>query len=380
MKTGIKAFIIFCLLVAVPVVIFASVRAGQFKVRTEKGVTVVTNGRKPDPPKGAATKLILEEIYAVGSGASPEESFNTISALDVLEDGTVYVLDTKDSQVKVFDGRGRFLRAFGRKGQGPGELNQPVGLIITPENEVFIEDALNQRLAIFSLGGKFLRNISTAKALGFSGIKMDSRGVIIARSMGLGEAGKMLFDVKIYDKDLNPKIKLAVVEFPISLQSKIDPFSTTNMIYALDDQGHIFLGSQKGYEIKVLSLEGKLIKTIGRDYDPIAITKEDKDEMLKALPNVSGVNLKDMIRFPSVFPPYANFILADEGRLLVQTYEKGRLKKEFYWDVFDAEGRFVAKIPIVHQIRLWRDGKAFFSEENEDGYYVLKCFRARWEK
>jgi hypothetical protein len=380
MKTGVKSFLILCLLVAMSIVIFAFVRAGQFKVRTEKEVTVVTNGRKPDPPKGAATKLLLEEIYTVGGGDSPEESFAEIAALDVLKDGTAYVLDMKDNRVRIFDVRGKFLRAFGKKGQGPGELNQPVGLIVTPENEVLVEDVLNQRLAVFTLDGKFLRHISTAKALGLSRIKMDRRGLIVARSMGLGDAGKMFMDVKTYDKDLNPKIKLAAVEFPISLQGKLNPFSAMTLVYELDGQGRLYLGSQRGYEIKVLSLEGKLVKTIRRDYDPVAITKEDKDEMLKLIPNISGVNVKDMIQFPAVFPPYGNFVLADEGRLLVQTYEKGRVKKEFYWDVFDAEGRFVAKVPIAHEILLWRDGKVYFIVENEDGYKVLKCFRARWEK
>jgi len=380
MRTGAKAFILFSLLVAMSVVIFASVHALQFKVRSEKEVTVVTNGRKPDPPKGAATKLILEELYTVGGGDSPEESFVEVVALDVLKDGTVYVLDMKDNRVRIFDVRGKFLRAFGRKGQGPGELNQPVGLIVTPENEVLVEDVLNQRLAVFTLGGKFLRHISTAKALGFSGIKMDGRGLIVARSMGPGDAGKVFMDVKTYDKDLNPKTKLAAVEFPISLQSKLNPFSAMTLFYELDGQGHLYLGSQRGYEIKVVSLEGKLVKTIGRDYDPVAITKEDKDEMLKLIPSTSGINIKDMIQFPEVFPPYGNFVLADEGRLLVRTYEKGRVKKEFYWDVFDADGRYIAKVPIAHEIQLWRDGKVYFFVENEDGYKVLKCFRARWEK
>jgi len=253
MKAGIQASLNICLLVAVSIAIFASDRANQFSVRTENGVTIVTNGRKPDPPKGAATKLILEEIYTAGGGDLPEESFVEIVALDVSKDGTAYVLDMKDNRVKIFDVRGKFLRAFGKKGQGPGELNRPVGLIITPENEVLVEDILNQRLAVFTLDGKFLRHISTARALGLSGIKMDGRGLIVARSMGLGDAGKMSMEVKTYDKDLNPKIKLAAVEFPISLQSKLNPFSAMTLLYALDGQGHLYLGSQKGYEIKVLS-------------------------------------------------------------------------------------------------------------------------------
>ncbi len=360
--------------------IIVSALAGQYKVKTENGVTIVTNGKRPDPPKGAPTKLVLEAVYTVGGGGKPDESFVEITALDVLKDGTAYVLDTKDSRVKVFDAKGQFLRAFGKAGQGPGELNKPVGIIITPENEILVEDALNQRLAVFALDGTFLRHVSTAKALGLSGIQMDGRGLIVARSMGLGEAGKMSMDVKTYDKDLNAKVKLTSFEFPISAQAKINPFSAMNLLFLLDAQGLLYFGGQRGYEIKVLSLEGKLLKTIGREYDPVAITQEDKDEMLGLIPNVSGVNVKDMIQFPEEFPPFGNFVLAEEGRLLVRTYEKGRAKREYYWDVFDAEGRYIAKVPITHEIRLWRDGKAYFIVEDEDGYKTLRCCRARWER
>jgi hypothetical protein len=374
-RTGRAIFV-----VAGSLVFLVAALGGQYKVKTENGVTVVTNGRKPDPPRGAPTKLVLEEVYTVGGGDAPDSSFVEISALDVLKDGTAYVLDRKDNRVKVFDAEGKFLRAFGKAGQGPGELNQPVGILITPEKEVLVEDALNQRLAVFGLDGTFRRHISTAKALGLSGIQMDGRGLIVARSMGLGEAGKMSMDVKTYDKDLNPKIKLTSFEFPVSLQAKINPFSAMNLLYALDGQGFLYFGSQPNYVIKVLSPEGKLVKTIGREYDPIAITQADKDEMLGLIPNVSGVNVKDMIQFPEDFPPFGNFVLADEGRLLVRTYEKGRAKKEYYWDVFDAEGRYIAKVPIVHEIRLWQDGKAYFFVEDDDGYKTLRCCRARWDK
>ena len=53
---------------------------------------------------------------------------------------------------------------------------------------------------------------------------MDGRGLIVARSMGIGEAGKMSMDVKTYDKEFNPKVKLTSAEFPISLQAKINPY------------------------------------------------------------------------------------------------------------------------------------------------------------
>jgi 6-bladed beta-propeller len=354
--------------------------AGQHKTRVENGVTIITNGKKPDPPRGVPIKLVLEELYAVGAGDQPEDSFADITALDVLEDGTVYILDMKDSRVRVFDAQGKFVRAFGKAGQGPGELSQPVGIIITPEKAVLVEDALNQRLAIFSLEGTFLRHVSTAKALGLSGIQMDGRGLIVGRSMGLGEAGKLSMDVKTYDGDFNPKVKLASVEFPISARAKINPFAAMNLLYLLDGQGRLYLGSSRDYEIKVVSPGGRILKTISRDYDPVPITQADKDEMLKLVPNAAGVNVKDMIQFPDAYPAFGGFVLADEGRLLVRTYEKGRARKEYLWDVFDAEGRYIAKVPLTHDIRLWRNGKAYFIVENEDGYKTLSCRLARWEK
>jgi hypothetical protein len=56
---------------------------GQYKVKTENGVMVITNGKKPDPPKGTPNRLVFEDVCSVGGGDKPDESFVDISALDV---------------------------------------------------------------------------------------------------------------------------------------------------------------------------------------------------------------------------------------------------------------------------------------------------------
>jgi hypothetical protein len=96
--------------------------------------------------------------------------------------------------------------------------------------------------------------------------------------------------------------------------------------------------------------------------------------------NAGGVNIKDMIVWPDVFPPYGYFIAGDDGRLLVRTFEKGKVKKEFFWDIFDAEGRYIFRFPLKVDLRIWQDGKLYGIEEDEDGFKVMKCFRTRWEK
>jgi DNA-binding beta-propeller fold protein YncE len=296
---------------------------GQATVKVVDGIKVVTNGKRPAPPPGAAAKLVLEEIYAI-AGGPPGPDFSDITALAVRPDGSVFVLDSKESRISAFDGKGKFRLSFGKKGQGPGELNTPVGISISPDNEVIVEDALNQRLAFFNLEGKFIRHLSTAKALGLTGVQMDAQGRIVARSMSLAEGGKLTMDVKTYDKDLNPKRTLASVEFGNPLQGKINPFSAMSLLYTLDGRGNLLMGSSKSYQIRFIDFEGNPARMIERDFDPVSVSQEDKDEMLKLIPNVGGVNVKDMIAWPDVFPPYGYFIVSDDGRLLVRTFEKGK--------------------------------------------------------
>jgi hypothetical protein len=95
-----------------------------------------------------------------------------------------------------------------------------------------------------------------------------------------------------------------------------------------------------------------------------------------ALISVSGVNVRHD-QFPDEFRPSG--ISSWQMRAFGETYER-KASKEFYWDVFDADGRYIARVPIVHEIQLWRDGRAYFIVEDEDGYKTIRCCRARWEK
>jgi hypothetical protein len=362
-------------------VVVAPLGSGQTTVKSVDGVTVVTNGKRPAPLTGIAAGLVLEPLWTIGGGDSPDQEFSTISAVAVRDDGSIFILDGKECLIKAFDAKARFLRSFGKKGQGPGELNGPIGLMITPTNELLVEDALNRRLSFFALDGKFLRQQSTAQGMGMglAGFLMDPQGRIAARSMSF-EGGKIGFEIKTYDKDLKPGKTLAKVEIANLGQMKmIDPLSRMpGLIFAPDARGHLFVGSSKGYLIRVFDFDGRLLRTIERDYDPVPVSKEDHEKMLKILgkmPATGGFNLKDMIVFPDVFPAYANFIVNRDGRILVQTYEKGKRANEHFYDVFDTEGRYLTRTPAVAEFLVWRDDKLYGLEENEDGFKVLKCFR-----
>ncbi|NIM57694.1 MAG: 6-bladed beta-propeller [Candidatus Aminicenantes bacterium] len=359
------------------VFILSPASAENAQVKTVDEVKVVKNPKKPAPSKGALTKMMLEEEFRIGEGESEEEMFSEITSVAVDNDGNIYILDRKEKKVKVFDSTGKFVRKFGKQGQGPGEMNIPIFVQISPNNELVVEDVVNRKLMFFSFEGEFLKSISTAKAAGLVAIVIDSKANLIGQAVVPAEK-KLIREVKKYDKDLNPLFTIDTLDFTNLIEGKINPYRL-NSFYVLGKEDNIIYGYPEGYEIEIYNPEGKLIKRILKEYDPVKITKKDQDEFMERFPAEAAV-IKDRIEFPKSFPAYQSFSHDNQGRLFVRTFEKGKKEREYYFDVFDEEGVYIAKMPLDVEPRIWKGEKLYAVKENEDGFQILICFRIRWEK
>lgn len=357
---------------------FASQATAQ-KIKTEDGVKIILNGKTPKPPKGVPTKIRLEEDLTIGLGDDPDQSFSEVTAFVVDDGGTIYALDFKDRKVKVFDSSGTFLRLIGKKGQGPGEVDTPSGIILTPEKNLAIEDATTKRLACFTREGEFIENVSFADKMGLVNIFMDCQGNFLAREIGMA-GSEMFFEIKKYDRAFKPLFAIDKIEFPIPVPGTKMNIMDMMAIYQLDGEANIYYGRNREYEIKVFDPEGKPLRTIRREYDRVKITEEDIEKMLARIPSVGPVNIKEMFEFPKHFSPFQYLTLDEERRLFVRTWEKGRTEDEFAVDVFDSEGRFIAKFVTKADIRLWKNNKMYAMEETDEGFRVIKRFHVSWEK
>ena len=76
----------------------------------------------------------------------------------------------------------RFVKTWGQRGEGPGELREPIGIVISGE-EVFVSDAGNNRIQVFDLEGRFLRQFGSE----------GSGAGELGRPMHLGLQGSTLF-------------------------------------------------------------------------------------------------------------------------------------------------------------------------------------------
>jgi DNA-binding beta-propeller fold protein YncE len=89
------------------------------------------------------------ESNAPGDFAKP-----TSVALD--PDGNLYVADMLNYRIEVFDADGKFIRAFGKHGDGPGYFAMPKGVAIDSDGHVWVTDSIQGRVQLFSQEGDLL--------------------------------------------------------------------------------------------------------------------------------------------------------------------------------------------------------------------------------
>ncbi len=98
-----------------------------------------------------------------GESGALDGQLNHPRGLAMAPDGTLYVADSLNHRVQVFDSDGNYLRGWGRFEVGEhgtaqgGNFNQPWGIAVGPDGNVYVADTWNHRVQVFTPEGEFLR-------------------------------------------------------------------------------------------------------------------------------------------------------------------------------------------------------------------------------
>ncbi len=355
------------------------IQAHAQKVKTVEGVQVVENPEKPEPPKDVPTRFKLVEDFKIGDSEVEEEMIAQVTSFVVDDKGSIYALDWKSNNVKVFDNNGTFVHTIGKQGQGPGELSFPSGILITTENELLVEDAGNRRLAYFTLEGEFLRNVSVADKTSLTNLVIDSKGNFLGRQFII-EEGDLFFEIRKFDKDLKNLFTIEKIPFNFRdpQKDKMNPFDFVQ-IYLFDKDDRIYYGNPKEYEIQIFNPEGTVTKKIVKKFKAEKITEEDIEKIMDRIPDM-GFGVKNILEFPKQFPAYEAFSLDEQGRLFVRSFNKSGGKDEVFLDIFDTEGIYIVRFPTKASPRIWENNKMYAIEETDEGFQVIKRYTVTWEK
>lgn len=61
----------------------------------------------------------------------------------------MYVTDTYNHRVQVFDNDGAFLMQWGGYGSGPGQFYRPMGIGVASDGRIYVGDTWNGRVQVF---------------------------------------------------------------------------------------------------------------------------------------------------------------------------------------------------------------------------------------
>jgi DNA-binding beta-propeller fold protein YncE len=83
------------------------------------------------------------ELTTPGDFAKP-------SGLAVDSEGNLYVCDTLNDRIEIFDADGKFISAFGKNGDGPGYFARPKGIAIDSDDHIWVADGMQDRVQVFN--------------------------------------------------------------------------------------------------------------------------------------------------------------------------------------------------------------------------------------
>ena len=94
--------------------------------------------------------------------------------------GRVFVSDTAENNIKVFDLAGSLIDVWGSPGEGEGQLNRPTFVVYRNER-LYVSDSLNARVQVFDAGGDFRdtlgkRGLYIGNLARPKGVALDSDG------------------------------------------------------------------------------------------------------------------------------------------------------------------------------------------------------------
>ncbi len=109
----------------------------------------------------ADTYKLLRRIGTGGKNhtlTSPGD-FGAPEGVAVDADGNVYVTDTLNDRVELFDADGTFISTFGKNGDGPGFFERPKGIAVDSDGHIWVADEVQDRLQVFNKEGQLLTYI-----------------------------------------------------------------------------------------------------------------------------------------------------------------------------------------------------------------------------
>ncbi|MFC2016062.1 NHL repeat-containing protein, partial [Chloroflexota bacterium] len=276
----------------------------------------------PDPYLEANVDLGSESVWGGEVGTGPGQ-FNHPRGIAVGPEDQVFVVDSDNHRVQVFDGDGTFLREWGSRcqldsgqgcadtdGDGPmgfgdGQFQEPWGIAVDHEGRVYVADTWNHRIQAFDSDGTYLTQwgsygqTSTEMSMfyGPRDVAVDAGGRVFVTDTGnkrvvvFDREGAPLYqwggggvspgffeepvgidvdaDGSIYVVDTwNQRVQVFDSDYVFLREWPLDAWYGESVVnkpfIAVDGRAQVYITDPEGYRVAVFDDVGDLTATFGR--------------------------------------------------------------------------------------------------------------------
>ena len=290
---------------------------------TVDGVEIIENQIKPYKiaEKLHNFKVEIELTIDTEEDIIANLGVTDIHGFDVDDDGSIYIFMpplSNEALVHKFDKDGNYLVAFGKKGQGPGEVEYPNYQRITTDNKIPIVDGNRHKILIFDEHGQLFDEISFKgkikhENLLFGMIAPLSNGNFLVRTLEgninrSNDSSQTGVDNVLSLYDSNFKWIGKDID-RLHHSNRLIAMRSTHMmpVYFWDvfDE-KIFIGnSQWGYEIRIFDLDGNLVKKVKKKYKPVKFSEEILEEFKRVTENPESRYYGLKRNFPNTSPHFS---------------------------------------------------------------------------
>lgn len=297
----------------------------------------------------------------------------------------IYVVDAGSSRILVFDLEGRFLRAIGRKGQGPGEFARVTGACLLPGGGLAAADVGGRRIEFFDAAGTFVRlaNVTGVRVAG-----LIAKGGLFYTVPSAGRSG---YAVTMGDVSNNePLVNVLdeqgkkVGEFAVADYPETQPFIRAikhRVSPALSPQGELFLTYAAANRILVFKPTGEKTGDFAR---PLPFKPMVPALVRQRSPEEGVVQMQadlDFVSLAAKFGPDGKLYIltVTESLAAIRRRNPDLNPLPVRFDVIDPASRqavgTVACDPGVQAFGLMGGGRLVYVFEDEEGELTLRCVR-----
>ncbi len=332
----------------------------------------------PDKPLKGKWNLQLKKVWQVDEAG--QDSFAEVQAIRIGPAGRIFIQDRKNFKIYLFDEEGKFIKSFGKRGEGPGEIKRMRGLQVVEDNIVAMDAG---RVHFFDKNGKFVTTKLTPASL--TARAFITADTFVSAPMILREGKKDPEKIVVYDLvNKSEKVITRYMPFKKALTSKrsggnvmvvaVIVGGITPMMIVQYHQGIIYYGMSNSYEINMVDLNGKKLGGFSlkdRKANPVSMAFK------KSLFSRGGNIPPDMLdRLIKGLPDEASFfsrLEVDKNGLIYVAVPNPEVRHVQGIDIFSAKGKYLYST----EIRLnegddikgiaFSDDYIILAHENEDG-------------